>query len=101
MDSPDHCAWQLGLKVVSSQNSSQQKVLRSPRYTHFHATYTIWRCSSSRLQVRCEFNIVVESGAPDRCAGLVGNYQAKALFEQADSEAKGETTVLQNRMHPS
>jgi hypothetical protein len=30
MDSPDHCAWhrwQLGLQVVSSQNSSQQKVL--------------------------------------------------------------------------
>ncbi len=25
MDSPDHCAWQLGLQVVSSQNSSQQK----------------------------------------------------------------------------
>ncbi len=44
---------------------------------------------------------VVESRAPDRCAGLVGNYQAKVLFEQADSEAKGETTVLQNRMHPS
>ncbi len=101
MDSPDHCAWQLGLQVVSSQSSSQQKVLRSPRYTHFHVTYTIWRCSSSRLQVCCDSNIVVESGAPDRCAGLVGNCQAKILFEQADSEAKGEPTVLQNRMHPS
>ena len=44
---------------------------------------------------------VVESGAPDRCAGLVGNYQDKVLFEQADSHDKGETTVLQNRMHPS
>jgi hypothetical protein len=37
----------------------------------------------------------------DHCAGLVGNYQAKVLFEQADSEDNGETTVLQNRMHPS
>ncbi len=44
---------------------------------------------------------VVESGAPDRCAGLVGNCQAKVLFEQAESEAQGETTVLQNRVHPS
>jgi hypothetical protein len=51
--------------------------------------------------VRCDSNIVVESWAPDRCAGLVGNYQAKVLFEQADSEAKGEFTVLQNRMHLS
>jgi hypothetical protein len=63
MDSPDYCAWQLGLQVVSSQNSSQQNVLRSPWYAHFHATYTIWRCSSSRLQVRCDSNIVVESAA--------------------------------------
>ncbi len=39
MDSPDHFAWQLGLQVVSSQNSSQQKVLRSPRYAHLHATF--------------------------------------------------------------
>ena len=46
-------------------------------------------------------NFVVESGAPDRCAGLVGNYQDKVLFEQADSQEKGETTVLQNRMHTS
>jgi hypothetical protein len=51
--------------------------------------------------VRCDSNIVVASGAPDRCAELVGNYQAKVLFEQANPEAKGETTVLQNRMHPS
>ncbi len=41
MDPPDHCAWQLGSQVVSSQNSSQQKVLQSPWYTHFHVTYTI------------------------------------------------------------
>jgi hypothetical protein len=46
-------------------------------------------------------NIVVESVAPDRCAGLVGNYQAKVLFKQADSDAKVESTVLQNRMHLS
>ncbi len=51
--------------------------------------------------MRYDSNIVVESGAPDRCAGLAGNYQAKVLFAQADSESKGETTVLQNRMHPS
>ncbi len=25
MDSPDHCAWQLGLQVVYSRNSSQRK----------------------------------------------------------------------------
>jgi hypothetical protein len=36
-------------------------------------------------------NIVVECGAPDRCAGLVGNYNAKVLFEQADSDAKAES----------
>ncbi len=29
-----------------------------------------------------------------------GNYKTKVLFEQADSDDKGETTVLQNRMHP-
>jgi hypothetical protein len=51
--------------------------------------------------VRGDSNIVVESGAPDRCAGLVGNYQDKVLFKQADSQEKGETMVLQNRMHPS
>jgi hypothetical protein len=38
---------------------------------------------------------------PDRCAGLAGNYQAKVLFERFDSEADAETTVLQNRTHPS
>jgi len=35
------------------------------------------------------------------CAGLAGNYQSKVLFEKSKSETKGETTVLQNRMHPS
>jgi hypothetical protein len=44
-------------------------------------------------------NIVVDTGPPDRCVGLIGNYQAKVLFEQADSDAKAETTVLQNRIH--
>ena len=38
---------------------------------------------------------------PDRCAGLAGNYKAKVLFEKANSEEDAETTVLQNRMHPS
>jgi hypothetical protein len=54
-----------------------------------------------RLQVRCDSIFIVDSGAPDRCAGLVGNYQAKVLFEQAGSEENAETTVLQNRIHPS
>ena len=43
--------------------------------------------------------IIVESA--DRCAGLAGNFQSKVLFEKKESEVKGETTVLQNRMHPS
>ena len=38
---------------------------------------------------------------PDRCAELVGNYKTKVLFEKADSDDNGETTVLQNWMHPS
>ena len=45
------------------------------------------------------WNFVVKS--PDRCAGLVGNYKSKVLFEKAESDDKGETTVLQNQMHPS
>jgi hypothetical protein len=43
--------------------------------------------------------IVAESA--DRWAGRAGNFQSKVLFEKKESEAKGETTVLQNRMHPS
>ena len=43
--------------------------------------------------------IVVESA--DRWAGLAGYFQSKVLFEKKESEALGETTVLQNRMHPS
>jgi hypothetical protein len=46
------------------------------------------------LLARC-----VESA--DRCAGLAGNFQSKVLFEKKESEVLGETTVLQNRMHPS
>ncbi len=41
MDSPDHCAWQLDLQVVLSQNSIQQKDLLSPRYAHLHATFLL------------------------------------------------------------
>ena len=37
----------------------------------------------------------------DRCPGLAGNFQSMVLFEKKESEALGETTVLQNRMHPS
>ena len=54
-------------------------------------------CSSSNFRgvlARC-----FESA--DRCAGLAGNFQSKVLFEKKESEALGETTVLQNRMHPS
>ena len=32
---------------------------------------------------------------------MAGNYQSKVFFEQKDSEEKGETTVLQDRTHPS
>ncbi len=37
----------------------------------------------------------------ENSAWRTGNYQAKILFESKDSQAKGETTVLQNRVHPS
>ena len=33
--------------------------------------------------------------------GLAGNFQSKVLFEKKESEKLGETTVLQNRLHPS
>ena len=45
------------------------------------------------------WHIVVESA--DHCAGLAGNFQSKVLFENKGSEALGETTMLQTRMHPS
>ncbi len=32
---------------------------------------------------------------------LAGNFQSKVLFETEDSEAKGETTAVQLRNHPS
>ncbi len=34
-------------------------------------------------------------------AWRTGNYQAIILFENKDLQAKGETTVIQNRAHPS
>jgi hypothetical protein len=37
----------------------------------------------------------------NNCVLQTGNFQAKNLFENKDSQAKGETTVLQNRAHPS
>ena len=40
------------------------------------------------------WNFVVKY--PDRCAGLVGNYKSKVLFEKADSDENGETTLLKN-----
>ena len=43
--------------------------------------------------------IVAESA--DRWAGRAGNFQSKVLFEKKESEKLGETTVLQNRLHPS
>ncbi len=42
-------------------------------------------------------HVVVES--PDHCAWLAG--QSKVLFETKDSEAKGQTTAVQLRNHPS
>jgi hypothetical protein len=32
---------------------------------------------------------------------IAGNFQTKVLFETAGSQVKGETTAIQNRMHPS
>ena len=32
---------------------------------------------------------------------MAGNFQTKVLFETAHSQGKGETTVIQNRAHPS
>ena len=52
------------------------------------------------IMIRAQCSIPVESA--DRCggcAGLAGNYQSKVLFEK--SGKPGETTVLQNRMHPN
>ena len=56
-----------------------------------------YRCGV--LFFKLSWIIVAESA--DRWAGLAGNFQSKVLFEKKESEAKGETTVLQNRMHPS
>ena len=47
----------------------------------------------------CMLHVVAES--PDHCAWLAGNFQSKVLFETKGSEAKGETTVAQQRNHPS
>ena len=51
--------------------------------------------------VLCCFSrdIVVESA--DHFAGLKGNFPSKTLSEKKESEALGETTVLQTRVHPS
>ncbi len=35
---------------------------------------------------------------PDHCAWLAGNFQSKVLFETKGCEAKGETTVVQQRI---
>jgi hypothetical protein len=48
IDSPDHCAWQLGLQVVTSQNSSQQK--SSPMPPEITKIMSVgWSPSSSEL----------------------------------------------------
>ncbi len=44
-------------------------------------------------------HFVVES--PDSCAWLAGNFQSKVLFDTKNSEAKGETTAVRLRDHPS
>ncbi len=37
----------------------------------------------------------------DHFALMAANFQTKVLFEAADSQAKGETTPIQLRTHPS
>ena len=56
-----------------------------------------YRCGV--LFFKLSWIIVAESA--DRWAGRAGNFQSKVLFEKKESETKGVTTVLQNRMHPS
>jgi hypothetical protein len=56
-----------------------------------------YRCGV--LFFKLSWIIVAESA--DRWAGRAGNFQSKVLFEKKESEKLGETTVLQNRLHPS
>ncbi len=64
-------------------------------------------CTESRSMLHDVKNCILslnplsEAESPDRCVGLVGNYQIKVSFMQADCDDKGETSVLQNRMHLS
>ncbi len=44
MDSPDHCSWQLGLQVVSSQNSSQRRFF-DPFGTHICMPLLYFHCN--------------------------------------------------------
>jgi hypothetical protein len=95
-----------GRQALPSYARRQKTLLRQGRGFRDHRQRSHHRPRSScdagdvrAADYRCiDSNIVVASGAPDRCAGLVGNYQAKVLFEQADPEDKGETTVPKNRM---
>jgi hypothetical protein len=45
-------------------------------------------------------NALVVESADDFAIGQAGNFQLKVLFETKESEALGETTVLQTRLHP-
>ncbi len=56
-----------------------------------------YRCGV--LFFKLSWIIVAESA--DRWAGRAGNFQSKVLFEKKESEKLGETTGLQNRLHPS
>ncbi len=47
------------------------------------------------------FCFVNELVLTNDCTWLAGNKQAKVLFENKESQAKGETTVLENSVHPS
>ena len=49
----------------------------------------------------CPMSMNLSSLKFNNCVLRTGNFQAKILFENKDSQAKGETTVLQNRAHPS
>ena len=45
-------------------------------------------------------NAIVVESADDCAVGPAGNFRSKVLFETKESEALGETTVLQTRLHP-
>ncbi len=49
----------------------------------------------------CSMSMNLSSLKFNNCVLQTGNFQAKILFENKDFQAKGETTVLQDRAHSS